>query len=248
MAAKRSKRTSGAVVVGVVVVAAGVAVAVPAVAGGRHQEEAKKPTLASLSKQLASLRSKEATLSGRVTALRSRGSLPGPVGSAGPVGPAGPAGPPGGTDAYTRAESDARFVHGSAVETLVRIEVPPSATAPLADLGPLGRLEGTCGPLSTPPGAILQPPASQTGAIDVIADTGVVDAMGHPSLVLQTIDPASPAPVNLPGTGQAYHALVHVAQGVSPGARLAALDVTGFKAAAGALPCRFTVRLTSTGG
>ena len=248
MGTHRRSWSSGAALVGVAVLAVGTAVAVPALARGGHREDAKKPTLVSLAKQVASLRSKDATLSRQVAALSRKTALPGPAGATGAAGPAGPGGPPGGTDAYTRAQSDARFVHGSTVDGLVRIEVAPSATAPLADLGPLGRLNGTCGPLSTPPGATLQPPASQSAAIDVIADTGVVDAGGRPSLVLQTIDPAAPAPVNLSGTGQAYHALVHVAQGVGPGARIAALDVTGFKAAAGAFPCRFTVRLTTTGG
>jgi hypothetical protein len=232
----------------------GAAVAVPALAGGKLREQAKKPTLASLAKQLASLRSQDATLRRRITALSKRGSVAGLAGAVGPTGPVGPAGTagaagaPGSADAYTRAESDARFVRGSTVDALFRVEVAPSATALLADLGALGRLQGTCGPLSSPPATILQPPVPQGGAIDVVADLGVVSTgSGNPSLVLQTIDPSAPAPVDLPGTGQAYHALIHVAQGVGPGARIAALDVTGFKIAAGAFPCRYTVRLTTAG-
>jgi hypothetical protein len=254
MAAERSRWSRGAALAGITVLAAGAAVAVPALAGGEHREQARRPTLASLAKQVASLRSQDATLRRRISALSKRASVAGPRGVAGPVGPvgasgaAGAPGAPGSADAYTRAESDARFVRGPTVEALFRVEVAPSGSAVLADLGALGRLQGTCGPLSSPPETILQPPVPQSGAIDVVADVGVVNAMtGNPSLVLQTIDPAAPAPVDLPGTGQAYHALIHVAQGVGPGARIAALDVTGFKIAAGAFPCRYTVRLTTTG-
>ncbi len=184
--------------------------------------------------------------------LRGPRGLAGPRGAAGPqglqglAGPAGAAGTPGGTDAYTRAESDGRFVHGSTTEALVRVEVPSSSNATLVDLGSLGRLEGTCGPISTPPGTRLVPPAAPTAAIEVVGDAGVVD-LGNPSLVLQVIDPAAPVSVDLPGTGQAYHAVVHVAQGVGPGARLAALEVTGFKIGAGTFPCRFTIKVTTAG-
>ena len=183
--------------------------------------------------------------------LRGPRGLAGPRGAAGPqglqglAGPAGAAGTPGGTDAYTRAESDGRFVHGSTTEALVRVEVPSSSNATLVDLGSLGRLEGPAD-LSRPHPGPASCPAAPTAAIEVVGDAGVVD-LGNPSLVLQVIDPAAPVSVDLPGTGQAYHAVVHVAQGVGPGARLAALEVTGFKIGAGTFPCRFTIKVTTAG-
>ena len=254
MAAERRNRGRWALPAGVAVLAAGAAVTVPALAGGGQPHAAKAPTLASLAKDVKALRAQDATLRARIASLSKRASVAGvagPTGAQGPPGAPGVAGAPGaagGADAYTRAESDARFAHGSTSEALVRVEVAPNANPTLVDLGPLGQLLGACGGLSTPPGSVLQPPTSQTGPIDVVADTGVVDPMsGSPSLVLKTIDPAAPAPVGLFGTGQAYHAVVHVAQGVGPGARIAALEVTGFKAAAGTLPCRFTVRVTTAG-
>jgi hypothetical protein len=81
-------------------------VAVPALAGGTHREQVKRPTLASLAKQLAVLKAQDATLRRRVSAL---GKVAGPAGPPGPrglqglqglqgaQGPQGPAGPFPGT-------------------------------------------------------------------------------------------------------------------------------------------------------
>ena len=254
MAVARRKWAGWVLPAGAAVLAVGAGVAVPALAGSGPREQAKTPTLAVLAQQVKGLRAQDATLRKRVAALSKKGSVvgvTGSVGAQGPPGAQGAAGAPGtlgGVDAYTRAESDARFVQGSTTDALVRLEVAPSATSTLVDLGPLGRLEGTCGNLSSPPGAILQPPASQVGAIDVVADTGVVNPMtGTPSPIFHVIDATVPTPADLPGTGQSYHAIIHVAQGVGPGARLAALDVTGFKITATAVPCQFTVRMTTAG-
>src|SRR4249919_1108509 len=81
--------------VGAVALAAAAAVAVPALAGGAHGEQAKKPTLASLAKQISSLRSRDATLRRTVTALSKKVPVAGVSGSIGAAGASGPAGAQG---------------------------------------------------------------------------------------------------------------------------------------------------------
>jgi hypothetical protein len=68
--------------------AMGAAPAVPALAASGRHEQAKKPTLASLAKQLKSLRAQDAALRRRVAALSKRVSVAGV-----PPAPAAVAGP-----------------------------------------------------------------------------------------------------------------------------------------------------------
>jgi hypothetical protein len=80
------------------VLAIGAATAVPALAASGRQEQAKKPTLAALAKQLKALRAQDAALRRRVTALSKRVSVagvPGVAGLQGARGPEGPSGPQG---------------------------------------------------------------------------------------------------------------------------------------------------------
>lgn len=77
-------------------------------------------------------------------------SVAGPRGQAGPQGPAGPAGiqgPPGSLDTsqfYTKADSDARFVHGTGqVTTIPLVDVHNGGTASLVDVARVGKLAVT---------------------------------------------------------------------------------------------------------
>lgn len=78
-------------------------------------------------------------------------SVAGPAGPAGPQGPAGPRGiqgPPGSPDTtqfYTKADSDARFVHGSGqITTIPLVDLHNgSAGAPLVDVAGVGKLAVT---------------------------------------------------------------------------------------------------------
>ncbi len=84
---------------GIAVLTAGAAVAVPALAGGTHHEQAKTPTLAALAKQVTALRAQDATLRRRLAALAKKGSVVGVSGSVGAQGAQGPPGAPGASGA-----------------------------------------------------------------------------------------------------------------------------------------------------
>jgi hypothetical protein len=96
MVAKPRSRAWWAVPAALAVLATGAAVAVPALAGA-HREHAKKPpTLASLAKQVAALRSQDVTLRRRITTLSRKTSVAGVAGAQGPRGLQGLQGPQGG--------------------------------------------------------------------------------------------------------------------------------------------------------
>ena len=94
MRCERRRRALG-VMVGAAVVVIGAATAVPALAATGGQEQGKKPTVASLAKQLNALRSQDAALRRRVAALTKRVSVAGVPGVAGLQGARGPEGPAG---------------------------------------------------------------------------------------------------------------------------------------------------------
>jgi hypothetical protein len=77
-------------------------------------------------------------------------SVAGPRGAAGPQGPAGPPGiqgPPGSPDTaqfYTKADSDARFVHGSGqITTIPLLDLHNSGSGVLVDVVRVGKLAVT---------------------------------------------------------------------------------------------------------
>ena len=74
-------------------------------------------------------------------------SVIGPSGAAGPPGPQGTQGPPGTPDTsqfYTKAQSDAAFVHGSGeITTIPLLDLPNSGSGALVDVAGVGKLEVT---------------------------------------------------------------------------------------------------------
>lgn len=95
MAGGRPRMSWWAVGGAVAVLATSAAVAVPVVDGGGYHEQAKKPTLTSLAKQVKALRSQDVRLGRRITAVAKRPGAQGPQGTPGIQGVQGIPGPVG---------------------------------------------------------------------------------------------------------------------------------------------------------
>ncbi len=69
------------------------------------------------------------------------------IGPSGPAGPAGGQGPPGSPDTsqfYTKAQSDAGFLHGSGgITTIPLVDLPNAGSGALVDIAGVGKLEVT---------------------------------------------------------------------------------------------------------
>jgi len=148
---------------GVAVLTAGAAVALPALAGDGQRSQAKKPTLASLAKQVAALRSQDATLRRRLEALSKRPSvagLAGPIGEVGPQGAKGDPGAPGsagapGLKGDTGAPGPTASAYAYGVSAVFDIADSPASSPIIALSNTGGAFSGT-GPLvTTVPSRIL---------------------------------------------------------------------------------------------